>query len=154
MTLATNPLLSGDFRIPFNRIRPEHVETGVIQALKEAQAEVDQLTAETSQPTWENTIGRLEAIGARLSEQIAPSTHLVTVSETSELRQAYNVVLPEISAFWTSLPLNASLWKRVKSYAESEQAGQLVGVEKRHLQKTLQDFILSLIHISEPTRPY
>lgn len=143
MTLATNPLLSGDFRIPFNRIRAEHVEPGIIQALKEAQAEVDQLTADTSQPTWENTIGPLEAISVQLSERIAPPTHMVTVSETTELRKAYNAVLPEISAFWSSLPLNASLWQRVKVYAETEQAAQLIGVEKRHLRKTLQDFIRS-----------
>ena len=141
MTQAANPLLSGGFRIPFNRIRAEHVEPGIMQALQEAQADIDQLTSDTSEPTWDNTIGYLELIGGRLSERIAPSTHLVSVSETPELREAYNTVLPEISAFWSSLPLNGSLWERVKAYAESEEAAQLMGIKKRHLQKTVQDFI-------------
>ncbi|MDE0730374.1 MAG: M3 family metallopeptidase, partial [Longimicrobiales bacterium] len=141
MTQAANPLLSGGFRIPFNRIRAEHVESGIMQALQEAQADIDQLTSDTSEPTWDNTIGYLELIGGRLSERIAPSTHLVSVSETPELREAYNTVLPEISAFWSSLPLNGSLWERVKAYAESEEAAQLMGIKKRHLQKTVQDFI-------------
>ena len=141
MTQAANPLLSGGFRIPFNRIRAEHVEPGIMQALQEAQADIDQLTSDTSEPTWDNTIGYLELIGGRLSERIAPSTHLVSVSETPELREAYNTVLPEISAFWSSLPLNGSLWEKVKAYAESEEAAQLMGIKERHLQKTVQDFI-------------
>ena len=141
MKQAPNPLLSGDFRIPFHRIRAEHIEPGITQALQEAQIEVDTLTADSSPPTWENTIGHLEAIGSRLSEQIAPSSHLVSVSETPELREAYNSVLPEISAFWSRLPLNGSLWERVKAYAESEEAIQLIGVRKRHVEKTVRDFI-------------
>ena len=141
MKQAPNPLLSGDFRIPFHRIRAEHIEPGIMQALQEAQIEVDTLTADSSPPTWENTIGHLEAIGSRLSEQIAPSSHLVSVSETPELREAYNSVLPEISAFWSRLPLNGSLWERVKAYAESEEAIQLIGVRKRHVEKTVRDFI-------------
>jgi oligopeptidase A len=112
-----------------------------MQALQEAQIEVDTLTADSSPPTWENTIGHLEEIGSRLSEQIAPSSHLVSVSETPELREAYNSVLPEISAFWSRLPLNGSLWERVKAYAESEEAIQLIGVRKRHVEKTVRDFI-------------
>ena len=141
MTQLPNPILSGDFRIPFNRIRAEHVEPGIIKALQEAQADIDQITSDTSEPTWDNTVGCLELVGGRLSERIAPPTHLVSVSETPELREAYNAVLPEISAFWSSLPLNGPLWARVKAYAESEEAAQLIGIKKRHLQKTVQDFI-------------
>ena len=141
MTQLPNPILSGDFRIPFNRIRAEHVEPGIIKALQEAQADIDQITSDTSEPTWDNTVGCLELVGGLLSERIAPPTHLVSVLETPELREAYNAVLPEISAFWSSLPLNGPLWARVKAYAESEEAAQLVGIKKRHLQKTVQDFI-------------
>ncbi|MEC7386187.1 MAG: M3 family peptidase, partial [Gemmatimonadota bacterium] len=141
MTETLNPILSGDFRIPFNRISAEHVEPGIIEALQEAQADIDQITSDKSAPTWDNTVGHLELIGGRLSERITPPTHLVSVSETPELREAYNTVLPEISAFWSSLPLNGSLWERVKAYAESEEAAQLSGVKKRHIQKTVQDFI-------------
>ena len=78
MTQLPNPILSGDFRIPFNRIRAEHVEPGIIKALQEAQADIDQITSDTSEPTWDNTVGCLELVGGRLSERIAPPTHLVS----------------------------------------------------------------------------
>ncbi len=135
-----NPLLSDQFRIPFHLIRAEHVESGIRQALEEAQAQVDELAGLTGDATWLNTIERLDAITERLSRCITPASHLISVAETPELRAAYNAVLPEISAFFSRLPLNASLWRRVKAFADPAEASQLAGTRARHLMKTVRDF--------------
>ncbi len=135
-----NPLLSDQFRIPFHLIRAEHVESGIRQALEEAQAQVDELAGLTGDATWLNTIERLDAITERLSRCITPASHLISVAETPELRAAYNAVLPEISAFFSRLPLNASLWRRVKAFADTAEASQLAGTRARHLMKTVRDF--------------
>ncbi|NCG32483.1 MAG: M3 family peptidase, partial [Proteobacteria bacterium] len=119
MTNAQNPLLSDEFRIPFHEIRAEHVEPGIRQALEEAQAEIDAISDGTSPPTWATTLARMDAMSEVLGERFTPASHLVTVCESPELREAFGVVLPEISAFWSALPLNAALWKRVKRYAET-----------------------------------
>ncbi len=140
MSDPSNPLLSDDYRIPFHRIRAEHVEPGIGRALAEAQADVDDLAAETASPTWENTIDRLDQATDRLGRRIAPVSHLVAVAETRELRQAYNAVLPEISAFWSRLPLNEDLWRRVKAFAEGPDAERLKGIRRRHLRRTVQEF--------------
>ena len=135
-----NPLLSDQFRIPFHLIRAEHVESGIRQALEEAQAQVDELAGLTGDATWLNTIERLDAITERLSRCITPASHLISVAETPELRAAYNAVLPEISAFFSRLPLNAALWRRVKAFADPAEASQLAGTRARHLMKTVRDF--------------
>ncbi len=135
-----NPLLSDQFRIPLHLIRAEHVESGIRQALEEAQAQVDELAGLTGDATWLNTIERLDAITERLSRCITPASHLISVAETPELRAAYNAVLPEISAFFSRLPLNASLWRRVKAFADTAEASQLAGTRARHLMKTVRDF--------------
>jgi oligopeptidase A len=140
MTEVQNPLLSGRFRIPFHEIRAEHVEPGIRQALAEAQAEIDAVSDDPSVPTWTNTIERLDAVGEVLSERFTPASHLVSVAETPELREAFNAVLPEISAFWSALPLNASLWNRVKAYADTAEAAELTGLRRRHLDKTVKEF--------------
>ncbi len=140
MTHSPNPLLSAEFRIPFHLIKAEHVESGIRQALAAAQTEIDALARQTGTATWQNTIERLDEISERLSRCIVPASHLVSVVETPELREAYNAVLPEMSAFWSSLPLNAALWKRVKTFAETSEAFELTGTRKRHLTKTVRDF--------------
>ncbi len=140
MNERTNPLLSDDFRIPFHRIRAEHVEPGIRAALERAQAAIDTLAGDESAPSWANTIERLDAITERLGRTLSPASHLVSVAETPKLREAYNAVLPEISAFWSRLPLNEGLWKRVEVFSASAEAGTLTGLHRRHLEKTVQEF--------------
>ena len=140
MNTELNPLLAGEFRIPFHEIVGAHVEPGIKEALSEAQAEIDRLAADGDPPTWQNTIERLDRTVEQLSERIVPVTHLISVAETPELREAYNQVLPEISGFWSRLPLNEDLWRRVKAFAETEEASGLEGLRRRHLDKTVREF--------------
>lgn len=140
MTHSPNPLLSTQFRIPFHLIKAEHVESGIREALAVAQTEIDDLAVQSGTATWKNTIEALDAITERLGRCIVPASHLVSVAETPELREAYNAVLPEMSAFWSSLPLNAALWERVKAFARTSEAVALTGTRKRHLMKTVRDF--------------
>ena len=140
MNSETNPLLTGDFRIPFHQIEAAHVEPGIRQALEEAQGEIDATAADPSPPTWDNTIGRLDRAVERLTECIEPVGHLIAVAETLELREAYNAVLPAMSTFWSSIALNEALWLRVKAYAGSSEAKALTGIYRRHCDKTVRDF--------------
>jgi len=135
-----NPLLAEDFLIPFDRIRAEHVEPGVKEILARGQARLDALAGSGGPGTFETTLGALDEITFWVSERIAPAPHLVHVAETPELREAYNAVLPEISAFWTRLPLHAELWSRLKAYAATAEARALKGVHRRHLERTLAEF--------------
>lgn len=136
----TNPLLAGGFRPPFRDIEPRHVAPGVRQALAEVQAEVDCVAGDPEPPTWANTMERLERATETLAERIAPVTHLMSVAEAPALREAYNTVLPEITAFWSRLPLDEALWRRIKSYASTAEAAGLAGLRKRHLAKTVREF--------------
>ena len=136
-----NPLLSEDFRIPFDRIRPEHVEPGVREVLRLGQLRVEALASdEASARTWTNTIDELDEIAHWVNERIEPVGHLLGVNETSAMRDAYNAILPEISGFWTRLPLNSALWEKIRAYEATEEARQLDGIRRRHLDKTLLEF--------------
>jgi oligopeptidase A len=137
---SKNPLLAGGFRLPFHRIEAPHVEPGIREALAQAQAQVDAVAAQEAPPTWANTMEALERTVETLAERIAPVTHLVTVAETPALREAYNTVLPEITAFWSRLPLNEALWRRIRAYAASDEGLELGGIRQRHLEKTVREF--------------
>ena len=135
-----NPLLATTDRIPFDRIRAEHVEPGVHEALAEAKRVVDEVVADAEPPTWTNTMARLEGALERLSHVVTPVSHLVSVAESPELRAAFNAVLPKLSAFWASLPLDPKLWDRIRSFSETAEAAALQGIRRRHLDKTVQEF--------------
>ncbi len=136
----TNPLLSREQPIPFDRIAPEHVVPAVREALRRGQEELDALIAMEGGRTYENTIHALEEIGERVGEVVRPVTHLTAVMNSPELREAYETVLPEVSAFFARIPLNAELWSAVRSFAESDAGRAVQGVHRRHLDKVVRSF--------------
>ncbi|MDT8341750.1 MAG: M3 family metallopeptidase, partial [Longimicrobiales bacterium] len=135
-----NPLLEEGFPPPFHRIRPEHVAPGIRTALRHGGDRLEALAADASEPTWETVVAPLDSLSRWVQERITPATHLMSVAETPELREAYNAVLPEISAFWTRLHLHQGLWRRLKAYADTDEARGLDALRARHLQKTLRAF--------------
>ena len=138
--LTMNPLLVQTFRIPFKAIEAHHVEPGVKQILAEAQARVDALATDDSPRTYWNTIQALDDITQRVSESLTPVHHLLSVAETPELRKAFNAVLPEITRFWSRLPLNEDLWTRVREFSETEEARGMEALPSRNLEKILREF--------------
>ena len=136
-----NPLLSQEFLIPFDDIRAEHVEPGVREALENAQADLDAIINETDARTYDNTLGALSRLEERLDRAVGLGYHLTSVMNSPELREAFNAVLPEFSAFYAKLPLNDGLWQAVKEFSETDEAHALAGVKKRHLEKTMRAFV-------------
>ncbi|HEU0014270.1 MAG TPA: M3 family metallopeptidase [Longimicrobium sp.] len=138
---AGNPLLADTPDIPFHRIRAEHVVPAIRAALARAEAELDAIVRLDGPRTYRNTVQALEEMGEKLGRVIRPAAHLVSVMSSTELREAYEAVLPEFSAFQARIPLNPDLWHAFKAYAETEDAKQLTGVHARHLEKVVRAFV-------------
>jgi oligopeptidase A len=139
-SIAVNPLLQVRFQIPFDQIKAEHVEPAVAELLRDAREKLDRITSETAPRSFANTMDALDDLTERLDYAMGITRHLEAVSTTPELRAAYNAVQPEVSAFYSSLPLNEPLWKTVQAYASTEEAGRLSGARKRFLEKTIDNF--------------
>ncbi|TVP78998.1 MAG: M3 family peptidase [Gemmatimonadales bacterium] len=140
MTDPSNPLLSRSGRIPFHRIRPEHVVPAVRTLLQEARKEIEAMETRAPSPSWEGTIGALDALTARLRRGTTPVQHLLAVRESRELREAWREVLPELTAFWSNLYRQEGIWAALQAYDESQEAAGLPPLERRHLDKTLNEF--------------
>ena len=137
---TTNPLTRVQFKIPFERIRAEHVEPAIDALLSEARAALDALIENEAQPTYENTLAALEDLGEKLGFAMGVTGHLESVATYPEFRAAYNRVQPKVSAFFAQIPLNEGVWKRVRAFADSKGAERLSPTRKRFLEKTVDDF--------------
>ena len=140
MPVDANPLLLELERTPFDRIEASHVVPGVRQILDSARAAIAELCSGPLPPTYVDTIERLDDVMERVKTRVGPVTHLLSVAETPELREAFNKVLPEITEFWTRITLNEALWIRLKSFAETDEGLGLSGIRQRHLDTVLRDF--------------
>ena len=136
----SNPLLNLPFRIPFDQIRAEHVQPAAAELLREARQRIDALAAEAQPRTFDNTLTALDSITEPLDEAMSVARHLESVATYPALREAYNAVQPEVSAFYSGIPLHAGLWQAIKSYSATEEAAALTGTRRRFLTKTIDTF--------------
>ena len=91
-------------------------------------------------PTWDSTIGSYDAVLERVNHVVGNVHHLLGVRDSEGLRNAYDEVNPEISEFHASLELDPGLWRVVKEYAATAEAGSLDPLRRRHLEKTVRSF--------------
>lgn len=137
---VNNPLLEKSFRIPFDRIGAANIEPGITSLLVQAEKSRAAYVANTSAPTFENTLTALEDITDDLERGMGIARHLESVASTPALRAAVNAVLPKYSEFASSIILDQGIHARLKKYAATAEAKALTGARQRFLQVTLDDY--------------
>lgn len=135
-----NPLLSIPFAIPFDQIESGHVVPGIRELIGRAQGAIEAVVNTPAPRTYENTMLALDHATEPLDVALNIVRHLETVSTTQELREAFNAIQPEASAFYSSIPLNAGLWNALKEFAATPEAEALTGIHRRNFTKTMDAF--------------
>ena len=149
---AGNPLLEKQPRIPFDRIRSEHVVPAVTYFLDEAQKKRDAYVANSAPRTFENTLAALEAITEDLDRATGFVNYINNVSTTPDLRKAIDQTLPETSAFHSSMALDSGIYSKVREYSQTPEAKALTGARKRLLELTLKRFRRSGVELSDANK--
>src|SRR5262245_20807442 len=147
-----NPLLGIAFDIPFDALLPAHVEPAVAELLARSQRNIEAIEDDPSPPSYENTLERLDTASEELEVAMTVVGHLETVMTSPELREVYNRVRPEVSAFYARIPLRPRLWQRLKAYAATPEAAALTGARRRFLEKTLEQFRREGADLAEPQK--
>ena len=138
-----HPFLANDFHIRWSTLTPEAIEPDIRKALSDAQAAVDAVAALHAAETtlsYANTLAALDAGLEPLNRAWGTVSHLDSVCNSPELRTAYNRMLPEVSEFFSGIPLNESLWQTLKRFGGDPAVRQLSPTQQRHLFETLADF--------------
>jgi oligopeptidase A len=136
----TSPLLSLSHPIPFDRIRPEHVEPTVAALITSARARIDSIGERCDGFSYANTLQALDEATEPLEVAMGLVEHLDAVMSGPELRAAHDAVIGPVTAFSTSIPLHEGVWRAVRSFAGTEEAGALEPTRRRFLERTVDEF--------------
>lgn len=147
--MSQNPLLDFTDLPQFSTIKPEHITPAVEQLLKDARMTVEAVINDPSPPAWDNTITPLTDSTERLGRAWGVVSHLNSVVNTPELRDAYNANLPKLSLFWAEMGQNLALYQRYKALAQSAEYSTLSAERKKLLNDDLRDFRLSGAELSD-----
>ncbi|MEZ7844152.1 MAG: M3 family metallopeptidase, partial [Opitutales bacterium] len=139
-----NPFLQKDFHVRWSTLTADHIEADISKALIDAQAAVDKVAARSADAaetlTYANTIAALDDGLETLNHAWGLVSHLDSVNNSPELRDAHNAILPKVTEFFSSIPLNEPLWKTLKAFGQSTATEQLSATKQRYIHETLADF--------------
>ncbi|MBE3669923.1 oligopeptidase A [Vibrio navarrensis] len=139
----SNPLLTFTDLPPFSQIKPEHVKPAVEQAIADCRAKIDQVLADNSNPSWESVIAPIEEVDDRLSRIWSPVSHMNSVVNSDELRDAYESCLPMLSEYGTWVGQHKGLFEAYKTIKASDEYQKLTQAQKKTITDSLRDFELS-----------
>ncbi|YCH30752.1 oligopeptidase A [Erwinia sp. D4-22] len=139
----TNPLLTPFTLPPFSAIQPEHVVPAVEQALAACRETVEKVVAQGAPYSWENLCQPLAEVDDHLGRIFSPVSHLNSVKNSPELRQAYEQTLPLLSEYSTWVGQHEGLYQAYRNLKEGDNYAQLSLEQKKAVDNALRDFELS-----------
>ncbi len=138
--MSENPLLEIRYDIPFQEIKPQHIEPAIQALLAQAEEEFQAILRVEGPRTLDNTLRPLDRLGEKLFYVFNLVAHLESVVSTPELRAAYNAIIPPITAFSTKVQLSTELYQALKDFAATPEAARLSPDWARYLQLSLDEF--------------
>ncbi|MCX8588121.1 MULTISPECIES: oligopeptidase A [unclassified Gilliamella] len=145
----TNPLLKTTPLPLFSQIKPEHVLPAIQEALKNCRHTIETVLTKNSQYTWDNLIQPIDEMDEKFSRAWSPVSHLNSVKNSPELREAYEACLPLLSEYSTWVGQHKPLYQAYKQIKESEEYTKLTKAQKKVIDNALRDFELSGIGLPE-----
>ena len=145
----TNPLLSQSTLPAFSKIKPEHIKPAVEQAIGNCKTTIADVLANHTQFTWANLVAPIDEVDDVLGKLWSPVSHMNSVVNSDELRDAYESCLPLLSEYGTFVGQHAGLFAAYQQLSESEEFGQLNQAQQKVITNALRDFKLSGIALNE-----
>ncbi len=144
-----NPLLDFSGLPRFSEIRPEHITPAVDELLAAARKVVNASAADTHEPTWQNFVTPMEDANEHLSRAWGQVSHLHSVMDSPELREAYNQNLPKITQYYAELGQHEGLFRKFKALKNSDGFAALTAAQKKIVDNELRDFRLGGAELPE-----
>jgi oligopeptidase A len=139
----SNPLLSITDLPPFSEIQPEHIKPAVEKAIADCRAKVEEVLKDNLSPSWENICVPLEEVDDVLGRLWSPVSHLNSVKNSQELREAYESCLPLLSDYGTWVGQHKGLYEAYKTIKADDSFETLSQAQKKSIIDALRDFELS-----------
>ncbi|HDR1021637.1 TPA: oligopeptidase A [Pasteurella multocida] len=142
----TNPLLTFEGLPPFYLIKPEHVQPAVEKRIQDSRENIEKLVQQ-DHITWENFILPLTKMGDLFSKTWSPVSHLNSVKNSPELREAYQACLPILSEYSTWVGQHEGLYNAYEKLKNSPEFENYDLAQKKTIENALRDFKLSGISL-------
>lgn len=141
MKANAHPFLEPHAPVDWNDLTAERVVPDMTAALaraEEALTTIESLPADAR--TFASVVRAYDAAMEELGRSWRLVTHLYSVKDHPALREAYKAIEPEVTAFYTNIPLRPKLWEAFRGLGEKLKDADLLPDERRYLDESIADF--------------
>ena len=144
-----NPLLTPFDTAPFSKIKNENFSPAIKHFIKVTKSEIDKITTNNQDPTFNNTIVALDITGKELDRVTSIFFNLNSAETNDEIQKIAQEVSPLLSDFKNDLLLNENLFKRVKKVYDTRDSLLLNEEQKMLLEKQYKGFSRNGANLSD-----
>ena len=150
--MATNPLLEQHELHPFQQIQAKHVVPAIRELIDHNLKAIDDLLKKEKPHSFETLVSPMEEWDDKLHKAWSPVSHLNSVANTPELRQAHHECLPMLSDYGIKVGQNEALFNAYLALFESATFSSLTPAQQKVITNAIRDFKLSGVALTPEKR--
>lgn len=126
---------------PFDQIKEEHYLPAFYKGMEIRNKEIDAITSNTGEPSFENTIIRLEYSGALLTKVRNVFFAMTESNTNSKLQEISKEISPKLTQHRDEINLNQKLFERVKAVYDKKDQLNLNPEQLKLLSEYYKGFV-------------
>jgi len=143
--ISNNPFLTEyttPFQVPpFDKIDTSHYIPAFIEGMKKHNAEIDSITNNPEEPTFENTILKFDKSGKLLTKVSNVFFNLTEAISNDRMQEIAREIQPQLSKHYDEISMNEKLFQRIKAIYDKRKELGLDAQQIRVTEKHYNDFI-------------
>ncbi len=128
---------------PFQEIKEEHYLPAFQELVKTSEKEIDEITNNSQEPTFENTIEAMAFSGEQLDRVSNIFFNLNSAETNDEIQKIAQEVSPLLTEFSSKISQNEKLFERIKSVYDQKDTLSLNEEQQMLLNETYKGFVRS-----------
>tara|TARA_B110001454_G_scaffold56682_1_gene55434 strand:- start:1691 stop:3694 length:2004 start_codon:yes stop_codon:yes gene_type:complete len=144
-----NPLLQDFNTAPFSKISNDNYKPAIQKGIEIAKLEIDAITHNSNEPTFENTTVALDFSGEKLNRITSIFFNLNSAETNDEIQKIAQEVSPLLSEFGNDITLNTALFARVKAVFNVKETLDLSAEQTMLLDKQYKSFARNGANLNE-----
>lgn len=133
----------------FSDIVVSDIQPQIEQAIEVCRNKIAEVLAQPGPYTWQNLVLPLEEVDDALGRLWSPISHLNSVKNSPELREAYQACLPLLSEYGTYVGQHQGLYQAYQALRDGAEFAQLSVAQQQVIDHALRDFKLSGIALPQ-----
>lgn len=144
-----NPLLKNLDLPEFSKFKPEYLQPAIQYLIDFNKENLERLLSEEQDYNWANLVQPLDELEDHLSRVWSPASHMNSVVNSDELRDAYNACLPLLTEYGTELGQNQALFAAYEQIKNSRGFEKLDPAQQTAIDHAIRDFRLAGVDLPE-----